>query len=208
MDDSTDDVVADTAAMIIYGTAQNDLDLEQILALQRANLSTSIRSQQEQQEEGFVTLQHDLDLLRDMNAAPFPHIVAKHNNNVVGYALVLEPKSFEARLPLLASMLRRLRTIDVDGRPLTESIYFIMGQICVEKKYRSRHGIFAGLYRTMKERMAAQFHYVVTLVAERNPRSLRAHQKVGFRDVLRYRDETGEDWVVVLWDWRRNNDAS
>jgi hypothetical protein len=198
------DVVAsrNTTATIVYDTAKDHpLDLEQILALQRANLPTSI-GQHEQQREGFVTVQHDIDLLREMNADPFPHIIAKHNDKVVGYALILQP-SFEARLPLLSSMVRRLRAVTINDQPLTESTFFIMGQVCIQKEYRSRYGVFTGLYRTLQERMAVHFRYVVTLIAARNPRSLRAHYKVGFRNVLRYQDddETGEEWVVVLWDW-------
>ena len=42
-------------------------ELEQILDLQQRNLPKNI-SQEEREKEGFVTVEHDLDLLRAMNA--------------------------------------------------------------------------------------------------------------------------------------------
>jgi hypothetical protein len=38
---------------------------------------------------------------------------------------------------------------------------------------------------------------VVTEISARNPRSLRAHARVGFVELERFRDST-HDWVVVV----------
>ena len=40
----------------------------------------------------------------------------------------------------------------------------------------------------------------MTEVSVRNPRSLRAHHRVGFEELDRYRDATDE-WVLLTWNW-------
>ena len=53
--------------MIQYSITKTALDLQQILALQKANLPNNL-SEAEIQTQGFVTVSHDFDLLADMNA--------------------------------------------------------------------------------------------------------------------------------------------
>ena len=77
--------------------------------------------------------------------------------------------------------------------------YILMGQVCVAKDYRGQ-GVFEGLYRKMQERMAPYFDLIVTEISERNARSLRAHEKVGFVEMTRFQAPDGERWVVVGLD--------
>jgi len=56
-------------------------DLPGILQLQKENLRP-VLTKTEQQEEGFVTIQHDLPLLKKMNS-PFPHTIAIRGDEVV-----------------------------------------------------------------------------------------------------------------------------
>jgi len=69
--------------MTTYGVAKSDKDLFEILALQKANLPANI-SFKEANSEGFVTVNHNFDLLKKMNS-PFPHIIATSENKVIGY---------------------------------------------------------------------------------------------------------------------------
>jgi len=175
---------------ISYGTADTDLDLQQILALQAENLSTNI-SGEVAKKEGFVTVQHDFGLLKRMNT-PYPHTVATANGKVVGYTLVML-RSFAAEIPVLLPMFDRINEAVFDGVKLGDSRYFIMGQVCIAKEYRGQ-GVFAGLYQKMAEAMAPDFDFIITEIATRNLRSIRAHRKVGFRPVMVYDD--GEEWEV------------
>jgi len=106
----------------------------------------------------------------------------------------------EERVPALGHMHARLRELSFGGRPLGELRYFIMGQVCVDKAFRGR-GVFAGMYRKMRELYSAAYDMVVTEVARRNTRSIRAHEKVGFELLERYRDSSGEQWDLIVWDW-------
>ena len=181
--------------MLFYTTAKNDKDLKEILQLQKRNLEASITTD-ESQKEGFVTVDHDFDLLAKMNV-PFPHIIAK-DEVVVGYALVMQ-RSFANDIPVLIPMFEQINSIDYNGKLLAQEKYFIMGQVCISKGYRGQ-GLFRGLYEKMRDEMSPHFKYVITEVSERNQRSLRAHLKVGFKDVKQY-EADGEKWIILLWDW-------
>ena len=74
-----------------------------------------------------------------------------------------------------------------------------MGQVCVDKAYRGK-GVFDMLYQHHKQVLKDRFDFVVTEISTNNLRSVRAHEKVGFKNIHTYKDAVDE-WSVVLWDW-------
>lgn len=158
-----------------------DADLPGVLELQRANRALSA--------DGFVTVVHTLEILRAMHKE-LPHVVARGEGGaLLGYALSMAP-SCRALLPILEPMFAR-----IDERKQRLGRYYVMGQICVAEGARGR-GVFDALYAEHRARFAAAYDCVVTEISVRNPRSLRAHARVGFVEEERYRDATDE-WVVV-----------
>ncbi|MEL6730446.1 MAG: GNAT family N-acetyltransferase, partial [Bacteroidota bacterium] len=117
---------------------------------------------------------------------------------VIGYALVML-RTLDQEIPILQPMFREIHTIEYKGQLLADTPYFVMGQVCIAKGFRGK-GLFTGLYQHMRQEMSPHFPYLVTEVAKRNPRSMRAHEKVGFQAVKEY-ESGGEDWVILLWDW-------
>jgi len=191
---------------VSFRAAASEQDLEQILALQRRNFEEVVGPELAARD-GFVTVRHDLELLRDMNRAE-AHVVAISGDRVVGYALAMR-REFEPRVPILAPMVEKLRGLRHGGRAVNDWRYFIMGQVCVDAAFRGQ-GVFAGLFREMRALYGERYDMVITEVARRNGRSIRAHEKVGFELLHRYTDDAGEVWDVVLWDWRpraRGEDA-
>lgn len=184
--------------MVRFVTTKTEEELRQIIALQQRNLSERL-SEEEISKEGFVTVRHDLDILKKMHVT-YPHAIAKDGDKVIGYALVMT-KDFREHIPILVPMFAQIDQIIYQGKPLKETPYFVMGQVCVDKDYRGK-GIFPGMYDTLKAQMSADFELVVTEVAQRNTRSLRAHKKVGFEVLKEYTAEDGEAWVIIGWDWQ------
>ena len=122
------------------------------------------------------------------------------DDTVVGYALSLE-RTFDAnRIPYLDGLNQVINAATDRGRSVAELNYIIMGQVCIARKFRGQ-GVFASLYHAMRRGLQDQFDCVVTAVCSRNPRSLRAHAKVGFVTVHQYHAH-GHDWHIVLWDWK------
>lgn len=184
--------------MLTYGPSSRPEHLQQIMALQKVNLPENI-SKRELLEQGFVTVDHDMETLQDMNT-PYCHSAAWAGEDLAGYALVMETR-FRDRIPILIPMFELLDDIPWQGQPLKNWRYFVMGQVCVAKAYRGK-GVFQGLYYDMRDRLSKHFDLVVTEISTRNPRSIRAHEKVGFQNIHEYTDPDGEHWVVVGWGWR------
>ncbi len=182
--------------MIEFGVAQDMQDFEQIIALQKANMEAVI-SASESKEQGFLTVKHNIDLLAAMNE-PFPHIIARDQNKIIGYALVMG-QEMKNRIPILIPLFRKISELSFNNQAIQDSRYFVMGQVCIEKNYRGK-GIFSDLYQKMKEQMSDHFDFVVTEVATRNTRSVSAHQKVGFKDLLTYKHGQ-EEWSIIIWNW-------
>lgn len=181
--------------MISIAAARGDADLEGILQLQQRNLRRAL-TPESIASEGFVTLEHDLDLLRAMNS-PFPHIVAKEEDTVVGYALVME-RWVAPRIPDLAPLFAHIDRLEVDGVRLAETRYVVMGQVCVDRAYRGQ-GLFRRIYAAYGRQLRSHFDYVLTEISGHNQRSRDAHLHVGFEVVDRYSAPDGSPWLVVGW---------
>lgn len=184
---------------LTYTTLANNQEINQVLALQQSNLPINI-STEESKEQGFVTVQHDFDLLEAMTQAA-KQVIVKDQQQVVGYCLAML-ESFQERIPVLKPMFRLFSTLSYQQKPLNEYSFFVMGQVCVAKGYRGK-GVFDGLYTELKHQHTPQYDFVVTEVATRNVRSVKAHQRVGFELLHRYTDDWGEEWDIIIWDWRR-----
>lgn len=171
----------------------------QILDLQSRNLA-AVLSPETRDSQGFLTVQHDPAVLQRMNEAA-PAIIAKDRGQVIGYAQVM-PREFGADVPVLQPLFDMLDTLSWRGLSLRENPrWFVMGQICVAEAYRGQ-GVFDGLYRHMAVVCRPHYDFTVTEVAERNTRSIRAHERVGFQTLHSYFDDTtGEHWRVVVLEF-------
>jgi len=176
-----------------------DSEVNQILSLQKENLKTSLSSDQIK-SQGFVTVQHSFETLKKMNVAE-PSIIAKQDDEVVGYCLVML-ESFGKQIPELVSLFDIFKTITYQNQPISTYNFFVMGQICIAENFRGM-GLFGEMYQKLKSGFSSKYEFVVTEVATRNTRSLIAHEKVGFKNIHSYFDpETDEQWEVIIWDWK------
>lgn len=180
------------ADTVTVGPADSERDLEGILALQREC--------REPTTDGFVTVSHTLDVLRAMHALA-PSIVARDpGGRIVGYALAM-PRETRALIPILEPMFRMIETLPAQAITTRENArWYVMGQIAIAPAYRGT-GLFSRLYAEHRARYRADFDAIVTEVSTRNTRSLRAHERAGFRTIAVYRDATDE-WALLAWAWQ------
>ena len=183
--------------MLILTTVADNGELEEILRLQQQNLLQNI-DDVEMQTQGFVTMVHTLDVLQKMHVLA-PSVIAKDNGKVIGYALVMLRECREL-FPPLEPMFKNFDKLEYRERPLNHYRYYVMGQVCIDKKYR-RTGLFDQLYQKHKEIYSGNYDFIMTEVSTRNLRSLRAHERVGFEIINSYSDDLDE-WAVVLWNWK------
>jgi Sortase and related acyltransferases len=174
--------------MITYKQASTMGELEQILALQQLNLIKNI-SAEERKNEGFLTVEHDMDILKAMNDV-CGHIIAVEDDQVVGFALCMH-RQFADSIDLLQPMFE-----EIDKVIENKNGYMAMGQICVAKSHRGR-GVFRNLYLTMKEKLPEGIDTIVTEVEGKNARSLAAHAAIGFKTINVY--PSGElEWHLII----------
>jgi ribosomal protein S18 acetylase RimI-like enzyme len=171
-------------------------ELIEIIALQEKNHRDYV-SVEEGLKNGFVSIIHDLALLEEMNVAS-PQIIATADNEVIAFALVML-KEFEDRIPVLVPMFKMLKELSYKHKKLEEYSYYVMGQICIAEKYRSI-GVFDKLYLKHREMNSKKYDLCVTEVSSSNLRSLKAHQRVGFKTIHTFKDFTDE-WQIMVWDW-------
>lgn len=179
---------------VIFQTASTEADLLGILELQSENHLEQISSF----EEGFVTVKHDLQLLKKMNDLA-PHVIAKDGEKVVAYVLAMTP-ALKEDIPVLIPMFEQFNVLTYQEKSLSMWNYLVVGQVCVSKNYRGQ-GIFDKIYQYYKSTYRNLFDFAVTEIAINNPRSIRAHQKLGFKEIHRFTDELPMDWSIVLWNW-------
>jgi hypothetical protein len=170
------------------GLAASDRDLEGILALQRANRTPT--------SDGFVTVQHTIEILRTMHALA-PSVVARDpHGEVVAYALTMLVEA-RALVPILEPMFALIEQLPAGA--LGGTRWYLMGQVAVAASHRGS-GVFDALYAAHRTHYRDRFDVLVTEVATRNTRSMRAHERVGFRTVKTYTDPTDE-WALIAWSW-------
>jgi hypothetical protein len=174
--------------MITYKQANTAKEIQQIIALQQRNLPKNL-SQQEMEEQGFLTIEHTYELVLKMNMA-FPHTLAKDGENVVGYALSMHPQ-FGNEIELLRAMFKKTETLVPNNLKC-----LVMGQICVAKPHRGL-GIFRGLYKNMQRYTKDMFDVIITEVDVKNTRSMNSHKSVGFEELCRY-SSVGRTWSFIM----------
>ncbi len=182
---------------IEYSLLNSTAALAQVLALQQANLPRNL-SEAQKASQGFVTLEHNFGLLARMNTAS-PSIIATAEGDLAGYCLAMT-RDFEMDFPVLEPMFSLMQQISFKGKIITDYTYMHCGQICVAEKYRGL-GVFDKLYQELQHVYSSEFELLITYVSRQNPRSIKAHQRVGFEIVHEEIKEDGTGWYMIAWDF-------
>ncbi|MBC6989595.1 GNAT family N-acetyltransferase [Hymenobacter sp. BT491] len=185
--------------MLSVSLASSNDDLRGILALQQQNLPR-VLAPEVRAQEGFVTLEYTFEQMQRMHQAG-PSVIALDGTRVVGYAITALPE-VRAHVPELESLFAFADALPYHGTPLKQQAYYLMGQVCIAQGYRGQ-GVFDRLYQHHRAVYGGRYDFLLTDISLRNPRSLRAHQRLGFQAVGQMQTPvTGEQWAVVLWDWQ------
>jgi len=185
---------------IEFTTVSRPREVELILALQAENHRDHVDAATAA-SDGFTSVRHDPAVLQAMNLA-HPSVIALSGGQLAGYCLMMA-QEFRGDVPVLQPMFELLERLHWRGEALAGNPrWFVMGQVCVARAFRGR-GVFDGMYDQLRRVYSPHFDFTVTEVSQRNARSLRAHRRVGFETLHVHADaQTGENWEVVVWDWR------
>lgn len=181
---------------LVYKQVSDAAELDAILALQQRYHKDTLNDA-EKAADGFLTIRHSREWLQHMHDQ-VPSVIAMDGDVLAGYALVMTVECCKL-IPSLEPMFDQFNKIEYLGAPLSSYRYYVIGQICVNGDYRGK-GVFDGLYAKHRELFSSRFDFTVTEISTSNGRSLRAHERVGFKVIHRHKDAT-DDWLFVLWDF-------
>jgi ribosomal protein S18 acetylase RimI-like enzyme len=182
--------------MLIATTVTDKEELTQIHQLNRQNLKFNI-DDQEKSSEGFVSWLYSEELLFQMHQLA-PSVIVKDASKVAAYALTTL-KAARTFHPDLETMFHHLESVKYKNKLLVDHNFYCMGQICVAKEYRGKN-IVNMLYQKHKEMFSKDYDFILTEISTANIRSIKAHEKVGFKTIHTYTD-TMDEWNVVVWPW-------
>ena len=177
-----------------FQTAQSTEDLQGILDLQQQNHLSKV----EALDDGFLFVRHNLEVLTKMQAFA-PQVICKDGDEVVAFTLAMTVDC-KGDVPELIPMFNIFDQIPFRGKKVSDFKYIVVGQVCVGQNHRGM-GVFDKNYQTYKETFQDNFDFAITEISTRNPRSIRAHARIGFREIHQYTDPTGENWSIVVWEW-------
>lgn len=182
-----------------YSTAKTVQDIEQILELQQNNLPQNLTAE-EIASQGFVTVHHSFQILQKMNSIE-QSIIAKENDKVIGYLLAMTKESMDD-IPVLIPMFKVFDNVTYKNKKIAAYNYIVVGQVCIAAGYRGK-GILDDCYTAYKNHFQYKYDFAITEVHKSNLRSLKAHTRIGFENIHSYTDPNGDQWVVVIWDWKK-----
>lgn len=177
-----------------YQSAKSEQDLQGILDLQLKNHLGSITAI----NDGFLFVRHNLKVLTKMQGFA-PQVICKDADEVVAYTLAMTADC-KNDVPELIPMFEVFGQIPFRGKLVSDFRYIVVGQVCVGQNHRGL-GVFDNMYAIYRDTFKDAFDFAITEISLRNPRSIRAHERVGFRDIHQYTDPSGENWSIVVWEW-------
>ncbi|WP_443944798.1 GNAT family N-acetyltransferase [Pedobacter sp. AW1-32] len=184
--------------MIQIRLSATNRDLDGIIDLQQKNLK-HVLSADDIQQQGFVTVSHTLDDLQKMHKHE-KNVIATNGQHVIGYVLGMTEKS-KNDIPRLIEMYDSFDEVFYGDKPVSDYNYVVVGQVCIDKDFRAK-GLFRSCYDAYKDHFSARYDFAITEIASNNLRSMTAHAHVGFKSIHDYTDQSGDQWNIVLWDWK------
>ena len=126
-------------------------------------------------------------------------IVAKKGDTVIAYLLAMTAAS-KADIPVLIPMFEIFEKIQLHNKPVSQYNYLVVGQVCVDKAYRGQ-GVLDNCYTAYRNHFRKKYDFAITEIAAKNLRSINAHKRIGFSEILKYRSPDKQEWSIVIWEW-------
>lgn len=168
-------------------------DIPAVLALHSRFHSDTIAP--EDRKDGFVTTPFTEELLAVLIEKEGGLFLTEDGTRLAGYAMAASWE-FCSRWPLFRHMIAHLGDCSYQNTRLTTQNSYQYGPVCLDKPYRGQ-GVFPELFRFALAAMAETYPYMVTFVNKANPRSLKAHEKLGLHRLKEF-SYHGREYVELV----------
>jgi len=167
-------------------------DFEGMVKLQDSNLASKISD--DQKKDGFLSAAFSAQQFESMDNDGCV-IVAMDDENLVEAFLCSSTPMFNLPFALPAAMIERFSKIDFGEERLSNQQVLITGPVCIDQAWRGK-GVLEKLYEALYKELFGQYDAAVVFVSKENPRSIKAHEKLGMSVV----DEfvfNSKDFVIM-----------
>ncbi|MDX2107753.1 MAG: GNAT family N-acetyltransferase [Candidatus Melainabacteria bacterium] len=167
-------------------------DFDGIVKLQDQNLASKISDKQK--KDGFLSAAFSAQQFESMDNDGCVVIGIDEDQSVKAFLCSSTPM-FNLPFPLPAAMIERFSNIELSGKKLSNQQVLITGPVCIDQSLRGQ-GVLAKLYEALYKELFGQYDAAVVFVSKENPRSIKAHEKLGMTIV----DEfvfNAKDYVIM-----------
>ncbi len=107
-------------------------------------------------------------------------IVAVSGTQIAGALFAQSCRYNLQHVPLAAKMVEKLESMVIDGASIAVDNSIVCGPVCIGKEFRGL-GLLTRLYDCFKLEAQNRYQIGLTFVSQNNPRSRRAHEKIGMK---------------------------
>ncbi len=166
-------------------------DFDGIVKLQDLNLASNISDNQK--KDGFLSAAFSAQQFQSMDNDGC--VIAGLEGDLVKAFLCSSTPMFNLPFPLPAAMIERFSNIDLGGKCLSNQQILITGPVCIDQSLRGQ-GVLEKLYEALYKELFGQYDAAVVFVSKENPRSIKAHEKLGM-SVLDEFDFKNNHYVIM-----------
>ncbi len=176
----------------------NGADFDSMVKLQNLNLVSNISD--EQKKDGFLSAAFSAPQFQSMDndgcviVGVTEEVEGVEETNVKSFLCASTPM-FNLPFPLPATMVERFPTIKFEAKTLSDYQIIITGPVCVDETWRGK-GVIEKLYKALYDEIHGQYQVAVVFVSVENPRSIKAHEKLGMSVVDKF-EFSGKNYVVM-----------
>lgn len=149
-------------------------DFEGMVKLQDLNLVSKISD--EQKKDGFLSAAFSAAQFESMDNDGCV-IVGLDADEVKAFLCASTPM-FNLPFPLPSAMIERFPVIDFKGKKLSQMQTIITGPVCIDESWRGK-GVIERLYEALYQELHGEYNAAVVFVSVENPRSIKAHERLG-----------------------------
>jgi len=149
----------------------------------------------EDKKDGFVTTPFSYDELKDLIEQEQGLFIAKEGQEVVAYVMSASWE-FWSKWEMFAHMIKDLPKLSYLGQELSTQNSYQYGPIAIDKRYRSSEVLYK-IFDFAREHMAKRYPILVTFVNKINPRSFKAHSKLGLEVLCEFEYNNNHYYEMV-----------
>ena len=178
-------------------------DIPAISALQQKYHVSTIK--EEDKSDGFVTTLFTEIQFKEIIEKENGLFIALDGEKVVGYAMAASWE-YWSEWPMFQHMIKDLTNTQYLGKTLSLENSYQYGPICIDKSYRGTDTL-PNLFEYSRREMNKRYPILITFINHINPRSLRAHEKLGL-EIIKSFEYNNNQYYELGYDTTRKTNGS